>query len=104
MNLAPIAAQSECPIDTSYILIRTSRFAIDDLKRPDVGQESGENSIFLFGLRNLLRGGSVFLFCGVSFGLFLRRLLVRGFWRFVTHDPHVMIRDQRSQYGQLIQD
>jgi hypothetical protein len=43
MNLAPIAAQnSECPIDTSYILVEASRFAIDDLKRPDVGQESGE--------------------------------------------------------------
>ena len=62
-----------------------------------------KTSIFLLGLWYLLRGGSVLLFCGVSFGLLLRRLLVRGFWRFVTHDLHVIIRDLRSQYGQLIQ-
>jgi hypothetical protein len=76
-------------------------------RRPEAAgcrRDSDEDAILLLRLWNLLRGGSVFLFCGVSFGLFLRRLLVSGFWRFVTHDPHVMIRDPRSQYGQIIQD
>jgi hypothetical protein len=55
----------------------------------------------LLGLRNLLCArGVILLFCGASLCLFLRRLLVRGFRRFVTHEPKNRIHDKRSQYGQ----
>jgi hypothetical protein len=41
----------------------------------------------LLGLRDLLGADSVFLLlvCGCRLSLFLRGLLARGFWRFVTH-------------------
>jgi hypothetical protein len=57
----------------------------------------------LLRLRDLLCAGGValFLVCGVSFCLFLRRLLVCGFRRFITHDLQVKIQDEQSQYGHL---
>ena len=59
--------------------------------------------LYLLRFRDLLcaRGVAFFLICGVSFCLFLRRLLVCGFRRFITHDPQVKIQDEQSQYGHL---
>jgi hypothetical protein len=55
----------------------------------------------LLGLRNLFCAGGVafLLVCGVCFRLFLRRLLVRSFRRFVAHNPQAKIQGERSQYG-----
>jgi hypothetical protein len=56
--------------------------------------------LLLFRLRNLLCAGRVvLLFRGARFCLFLRCLLVRSLWRFVTHDPQGKFHDKRSQYG-----
>src|SRR5580692_1835193 len=53
----------------------------------------------LLGLRNLLcAGGDVLLLvCGFRLFLFLRRVLVRGFRRFVTHDPKIKVLHKRRQ-------
>ena len=55
----------------------------------------------LLRLRNLLcAGGDVLLLvCGFSLFLFLRRVLVRGFRRFVTHDPKGKVHDNGRQPG-----
>jgi hypothetical protein len=52
-------------------------------------------------LRNLLGAGSVFLFlvCRVRLRLFLRRLLARGFRRFVAHKHNAKVRGNRRQLG-----
>jgi hypothetical protein len=56
-------------------------------------------SLVLLRLRNLLRAGGVVLLlvCGVSLYLFLGRVLVRGFRRFITHDPKGKVHVKRSQ-------
>jgi hypothetical protein len=46
------------------------------------------NPLFL-SLRSLL--GALFLVCGIRLCLFLRRLLLRGFRRFVTHKPKIKV-------------
>jgi hypothetical protein len=50
-------------------------------------------------LRNLLGADSVFLFlvCRVRLRLFLRRLLARGFRRFVAHKHNAKVRGNRRQ-------
>ena len=54
---------------------------------------------YLLRLRNLLCAGSdvLLLVCGFSLFLFLRRVLVRGFRRFVTHDPKIKVHHKRRQ-------
>ena len=49
----------------------------------------------------MLRAGGVVLLlvCGFSLLLFLRRVFVRGFRRFVTHDPKSKVHDKRRQPG-----
>src|SRR5580692_4713270 len=53
----------------------------------------------LLRLRNLLcAGGDILLLvCGFRLFLFLRRVLVRGFRRFVTHDPKIKVLHKRRQ-------
>jgi len=53
----------------------------------------------LLRLRNLFcAGGDILLLvCGFSLFLFLRRVLVRGFRRFVTHDPKIKVLHKRRQ-------
>src|SRR5271157_1840734 len=53
----------------------------------------------LLRLRNLLcaSGDVLLLVCGFSLFLFLRRVLVRGFRRFVTHDPKSKVHHKRRQ-------
>jgi hypothetical protein len=46
-------------------------------------------------------GGLVLLLCGVRLYLFLHRVLVRRFRRFVTHDPKGMAHDNWRQSGGL---
>jgi hypothetical protein len=55
----------------------------------------------LLSLRYLLCGGRVVLLLvrGGGLCLFLRRLLVRGLRRFVTHDPITKAHDKRRQRG-----
>jgi hypothetical protein len=52
-------------------------------------------------LRNLLGAGSVFLFlvCRVRLCLFLRRLLARGFRRFVAHKHNAKVHGNRRQHS-----
>jgi hypothetical protein len=83
------------------------RFGRARRKRPGfLAAKAGTDALarlYLLRLRDLLcaRGVAFFLICGVSFCLFLRRLLVCGFRRFITHDPQVKIQDEQSQYGHL---
>ena len=55
----------------------------------------------LLSLRNLLGAGGVvlLLLCGVRLYLFLCRVLVRGFRRFVTHHPKGKVHDNGRQPG-----
>jgi hypothetical protein len=55
----------------------------------------------LLGLRNLLGAGGVvlLLLCAVRLYLFLRRVLVSGFRRFVTHYPKGKVHDNGRQPG-----
>jgi hypothetical protein len=56
--------------------------------------------LLFLSLRNLPGGGGlVLLFCGVRLYFFLHRVLVRGFRRFVTHDPKGMVHDSWRQSG-----
>jgi hypothetical protein len=67
--------------------------------RPDARHFETETASGLFRLWNWFCAGGVgFLFCSARL-LFLRRLFVRGFRRFVTHGPQSKILDKRSQYG-----
>ena len=55
--------------------------------------------LLFLGLRSLLRasGAVLFLLSGVRLCLFLRRLFLRGFWRFVPHRPQNKIHHKRRQ-------
>jgi hypothetical protein len=44
-------------------------------------------------------GGFVLLLCGLRLYLFLHPVLVRGFRRFVTHDPKGTVHDNWRQSG-----
>jgi hypothetical protein len=59
----------------------------------------GRARFLLLSLRCLLCGGRVVLLLvrGGGLRLFLRRLLVRGLRRFVTHDPITKAHDKRRQ-------
>jgi hypothetical protein len=50
-------------------------------------------------LRNLLCAGGIALLLVRGLSLFLRRLLVHGFRRFVTHNPKSNVHDKRRQPG-----
>jgi hypothetical protein len=60
---------------------------------------AGKSRRLLLSLRNLLGAGSIFflLACGGRLCLFLRRLLARGFRRFVAHEPNAKVHDNRRQ-------
>ena len=57
--------------------------------------------LLLLSLRNLLDGGGDVppLICGCRLYLFLRRVFLCGFGRFVTHDPKIKVRGNWRQPG-----
>ena len=57
--------------------------------------------LLFLSLRNLLGAGGVVLLLlnGLRLYLFLRRVLVRGFWRFVPHDSKGKVHDNWRQAG-----
>jgi hypothetical protein len=61
--------------------------------RPNTRRHTGLSCGLFFRLRNLLSTSGVFLplAFNVRLRLFLRRLLVFGFWRFIAHEPNAKV-------------
>ena len=60
--------------------------------------------LLFLGLRSLLGASDavLFLLSGVRLYLFLRRMLLRGFWRFIPHGPKNKIHPNRRQPTEAI--